>query len=142
MIAVRDRLADFGPGVEIAVVTFTNRDQLASYLDRHPAPFPFLLDPDRNAYRAYGLGHASTARIYGGSVLRRYAQILSTRGIGALRRPTEDTHQLGGDFVIDPDGVLVYARWSSGPADRPAVASLIAASLGSPGTGPTPRHQQ
>ena len=134
MIAVGDRLADFGTNVQIVVVTFTEREHLANYLERHPAPFPFLLDPDRSTYKAYGLGQASTARIYGWSVWRRYAQILSKRGMRALLRPTEDTRQLGGDFVIDPDGLLSYARWSTGPADRPTVAALIAASADIPDT--------
>ncbi|MCO4833441.1 MAG: hypothetical protein KC481_07250 [Acidimicrobiaceae bacterium] len=134
MIAVSDRLADFGADVEIVVVTFTERSHLGTYLERYPSPLRFLLDPDRASYNTYGLGHASTPRIYGWSVLRRYVEILSRRGMQALRRPTEDIHQLGGDFVIDPDGVLRYARWSTSPADRPAVAALIAASHRTPGS--------
>jgi len=44
-----------------------------------------------------------------------------------LRRPTEDTLQLGGDFVVGRDGRLVYVYRSKGPADRPPVDDLIAA---------------
>jgi hypothetical protein len=45
------------------------------------------------------------------------------------RRPTRfgaDTLQLGGDFVIDADGVVVYARPQL-TDDRPPVARLLAA---------------
>ncbi len=90
-------------------------------------PLPFLIDEGRETYRAYGLGRASTATLYGWRVWVRYRQILNERGRSALHRLTEDTHQLGGDFVIDPAGTLVYARWSRGPADRPPASHLVAA---------------
>jgi len=42
-----------------------------------------------------------------------------------LRRPTEDTLQLGGDFIVGPDGTLIYGFWGEGPDDRPSVDDLI-----------------
>jgi hypothetical protein len=42
-----------------------------------------------------------------------------------LERPTEDTLQLGGDFVIGRDGTLVYGFWGEGPDDRPTVDQLF-----------------
>ena len=134
MIAVRNRLDEFGADVEVAVVTFSQRQRVQEYLQRvqqlptlSDHPLPFLLDEGRETYRAYGLGRASSATIYGWRVWVRYRQIVKERGPGLLHRPTEDTHQLGGDFVIDPAGTLVYARWSRGPADRPPASHLVAA---------------
>jgi len=48
-------------------------------------------------------------------------------GIGGVRRPTEDPRQLGGDFVIDGEGRLVWGFWGDGPDHRPAIGDLIAA---------------
>ena len=135
MIAVRDQLDAFGPQVQVVVITFSARDNVTSYIkrmdphlgDSDQLPFPFLLDEERVAYDAYGLGRASTATIYSWRVGLRYRQILKKRGRAALHQPTEDTHQLGGDFVVDPHGRLVYGRWSTGPADRPPIAMLVAA---------------
>jgi hypothetical protein len=42
-----------------------------------------------------------------------------------LRRPTQDTRQLGGDFVVDRRGRLAYAYRSARPDDRPPVEELI-----------------
>ena len=42
-----------------------------------------------------------------------------------VRRPTEDTRQLGGDVVVDRDGRLAYLFRSSEPDDRPAVDELV-----------------
>lgn len=42
-----------------------------------------------------------------------------------LRRPTQDTRQLGGDFVIDSRGRLAVGFRPASPDDRPSVDSLV-----------------
>ncbi len=111
----------------MALVTFTEPAHVTDYLEVNHLPYPVLVDPERTTYRAYGLGRGSARRMYGWRAARRYLQILRSDGFGRLRRPTEDTLQLGGDFVIGPDGRLVYGFWGAGPDDRPAVDELIAA---------------
>ena len=124
---MRDRLAELGADTRVALVTFTDPTNLADYLEANELPFPVLIDPDRSAYRAYGLGRGSFARIWGWRAARRYVQILRADGFGGLARPTEDTRQLGGDFVVGADGRLVYAFRGEGPDDRPSVDALVAA---------------
>jgi peroxiredoxin len=119
---VRDRLAEFGDA-EVVLVLFTRQRNLRGYRARVGIPYTVVTSEDRAAYRAYGLGRGSPWRVYGLRALRRYAQLLR-RG-RRLERPTEDTLQLGGDFVVDRDGRLVYAYRSSGPDDRPPVDDLI-----------------
>ena len=127
---MRDRLEDLGTDTGVALVTFTDRANLDAYLATNQLPFPVLVDPDRAAYRAYGLGRGTVRRIWGWRAARRYLEIFRSDGFGGLARPTEDTRQLGGDFVIDRDGRLVYGFWSEGPDDRPAVDDLVAAVKG------------
>jgi len=122
VVAVRDHLAEMGDA-EVAVVTFTPRAQLSLYRERLGVPFALLSDPDRAAYHAYGLGRGSVWRVYGPRVALRYTQLL-LRG-RRLQRPTEDTLQLGGDFVVGRDGRLVYAYRPAGPDDRPDVSDLV-----------------
>lgn len=124
---MRDRLAELGDNTEIVLVTFTDPSNLEAYRSAHELPFPILVDPDRDAYRAFGLGRGSIARIYGWKAARRYFEIFRSDGLSGLARPTEDTLQLGGDFVVGPDGSLVYGFWGEGPDDRPDVDELIAA---------------
>lgn len=108
-------------------MTFTDQRKLARYRSDNDLPFPVLVDPDRQAYRAFGLGRGSVARIYGWKAAKRYVEIYRTEGLANLRRPEEDSLQLGGDFVIAPDGTLAYGFWGQGPDDRPAVDELIKA---------------
>ena len=124
-----DRLADLGPTTDVALITFSQGAREAQQAHPRAADlaFPILVDPDRATYRAYGLGRGSVARVWGWRALLRYGQIVRAEGLGRLRRPTEDTLQLGGDFVIAPDGTLTWGFWGAGPDDRPPVADLIAA---------------
>ena len=121
---MRDRLGDLGDAV-VVLVTFTAQRNLRGYRSRLGLPYPVLADEGRTAYRAYGLRRGPWWRVWGIGTLRAYARLLR-RG-GRLARPREDTLQLGGDFVVGRDGRLIYAHRSRGPADRPAVDDLVAA---------------
>jgi len=127
VLAVRDRLADFGPDTSVALVTFSSGGLLADYVAHHALPFPVLTDPDRLTYHAFGLERGTRRRVWGWRAARRYLEIVRRDGIGGLRRPEEDPLQLGGDFVIGPDGTITYAFRSEGPDDRPGVDVLVAA---------------
>jgi len=125
VVAVRDRLDELGENTTVALVTFTDPTNLKDYTARHDITFPVLFDPDRSAYRSFGLGRGSIARVWGWKAARRYFEIFSANGFAGWKRPTEDTLQLGGDFVIGPDGTLIYGFWGEGPDDRPTVDELI-----------------
>ena len=124
---MRDRLGDLGAATDVVLITFTDAEALADYQRRNALPFTVVSDPQRIAYRAYGLGRGSVARVWGWKAARRYLQIFRTAGVRGWRRPTEDTLQLGGDFVVSPDGTLTYGFWGRGPDDRPSVDDLVAA---------------
>ena len=94
-------------------------------IEKNDAPNPVLADPDRHVYERFGLGRGSLHRIWNLGTMRLYAQLLR-RG-RKLRRPTQDTRQLGGDFVIGPDGRLAAGFWPRSPDDRPTIDALITA---------------
>ncbi len=129
MVAVRDRLAEFtdtdGSSAVIALVTFSDPTFIDGYGDEHGLSFPVLIDQERTTYRRYGLGRGTVARVWGWRAAKRYVELIRRDGLRALRRPTEDTLQLGGDFVIGVDGSLVYGFWGEGPDDRPEVGDLV-----------------
>jgi AhpC/TSA antioxidant enzyme len=88
-------------------------------------PWPVLVDLDRVAYRAWGLGRAHLTQIWLSPALwARYARLLA--GGERLRRLGRDTLQLGGDFVVDPAGRIAYAR-PQRRDDRPPVGVLLRA---------------
>lgn len=124
------RLKDFGSETDVAVVTFTDTERLLEYSEMHDLDVPVLTDPSRAAYKAYGLGRGSVRRVWGWRATRHYWNIVRKGSMRDLRRPVEDSLQLGGDFVVDPEGILIYGFWGDGPDDRPPVDDLIRAVTG------------
>ena len=121
---MRDHFVDIAP-VTVVVVTFTERARLAGYVEHLSLPFAVLSDELREFYRAYELGRGSWARVYGWRTMRVYRDLM--RKGRRMRRPTEDTLQLGGDFVIDSAGRLAWQHHAAGPDDRPPVSAIVEA---------------
>ena len=121
---MQNRLDEFrSRNAEIVVITFVQPARLAEYLRTRPWPFRVLADPERAAYRAFGLESVSWRQILQPHVILKYLGLILR---GWLPRPAhEDVHQLGGDFVLDASGQITYSYRSHDPADRPSVHELI-----------------
>lgn len=130
-----DRIGELSSTTEVVLVTFTEPEALVDYEQRRSLQMKVITDPSRAAYRAFGLGRGSTLRVYGLRSIRRYVQLFRRDGWRRLERATEDTRQLGGDFVVDPEGRLTWGFWGAGPDDRPEIDELLAAAerAGTPG---------
>ena len=112
---------------ELVLVTFTTTELLDEYQQRRELSVPILIDGDREVYAAYGLGareHRPDLGVGDPATVRADPRG-SDRGWSDLAPTTEDTRQLGGDFVIAPDGRLSWGFWSEGPADRPSVDEVL-----------------
>ena len=78
--------------------------------------WPLLVDESRELYAAYDMHRGRWRDILGPSSWWVYARLL-LRG----RR----LQQLGGDILIDPKCIVRLHHVGSGPADRPAVSSML-----------------
>lgn len=117
-----ERLDEFPP-MRVAVVTFAPVEPLAAHRRHLGLSFPMLADPQRSVYRQFGLGRGTLTEVWSLGTLRLYGELLR-RG-RRLRRPLQDTRQLGGDFVIDRGGRLVAAFRPRSPDSRPSVDELL-----------------
>lgn len=120
----RDRLAAIDAAV--VFIGFDEPELLRTHmLAEVDVPFPFAVDRDRVAYRAWGLRRVPWRTVWlDPRVWWRYARLLV--GGARLRSAGEDTLQLGGDFVVAPDGAVAYSR-PQVRDDRPPVGELISA---------------
>lgn len=119
-----DRLDDFDPA-SVVLITFTHPRNLRGFRRLLGLRYPVLADETRAVYRAYGLGRGRWSQIWSWRTLHTYGRLL--RAGRKLHRPTEDTRQLGGDFVVDARGQIAYAYRSRRPDDRPPVDDLVEA---------------
>ena len=114
----------------VLVVSFDPPRRIGGYCRLHRLPFVCLSDERRAAYRAYGLGRASWLRTLTPRALAPYVTLYFRARRGGGRRPDyggQDLRQMGGDFVVAPDGRLTLAHASHDPADRPSVEQILAA---------------
>lgn len=109
-------------GVHVYLLSFGQEWQARRWLEETQAPFPLLLDPDRTAYRAYGL-ERSAAKAWSTKTLLHYFRLILK---GRKLRPIQgDPNQLGGDFIVDHQGLVRFARPSDDPTDRPSIEELL-----------------
>ena len=122
MDAARDELA--AAGCSVLVVAQAKPEVLALYLARQTWHVPIVSDPDRIAYKAFGLERTGWLIFFRPGVLWKYIRGMF-RGYG-VKKPYagEDVLQLGGDFILDKLGRVVFAYPSANPTDRPTLSAI------------------
>jgi len=112
-----------GRNVKIAVVTFENDFFARSYVADTTLTWPLLVDDTRETYRNYGMLSASFWDIWGPKTWWAYLkQIMKGE---RLRKSEGDIYQRGGDVLIDPNGIVSLHHVGAGPADRPAIGTIL-----------------
>jgi hypothetical protein len=122
VLSHRNRIEAAG-GLVLAVAFDSPERVRAGLLSGVDDPWPVLIDSDRAAYRRWGLGRASRWQLARLDWVRGYARML-LRG-ERLARPGTDVLQLGGDFVVGPDGTVVFAAPQAGFDERPPAGLLV-----------------
>ena len=112
---------------EVLVISSTQPPMAAVFLKDYPLPFPLVSDPSRAAYQAFGLGRTSWRSMLRLGSVGRYLKLMLRGWRPRMPSEGEDVLQLGGDFVIDGTGCLVYVYRSVEPTDRPSVDNLVQA---------------
>lgn len=119
---VRDHLDQIRQaGVDVLVVTQSRPEAVSAA----SLPLPTVCDPDRVAYRYFGLDCGRWSMFLRWSVLARYLRLIITGWRPHRGEAREDMLQLGGDFILSADRRLLYAHRCNDPADRPAATDLV-----------------
>ena len=127
---VRDRWSRWEAIDAVALfVVFDEPDRvrrtMLADLDVDSLPFTVLVDRERASYVRWGLTRAPWHTVWlDPRVYRSYWRLL--RSGERLRTAGRDTRQLGGDFVMDPEGEVVFSRPQQRD-DRPPVGELLRA---------------
>lgn len=102
--------------------------QVGAFCAERRVPFDCLADPDRSAYRAFGLASAGPGRwllnprVIGGSLR------LFRRGIaGGLPHPGQDVRQMPGTFVVAAGGTVRLAHYNTDSSDNAPVEAVLGA---------------
>ena len=120
----RDYASFRAAGGDVALITMGTPQQANTFRQRLRLPFPVLADPDRAAYRAFGLDSGSLWQIAGPRVWLKGVKALFR---GGASQPVGDVRQMPGAFVIDREGVIRFAHYARHSADYPQHAAMLAA---------------
>ncbi|XP_035467408.2 prostamide/prostaglandin F synthase isoform X1 [Scophthalmus maximus] len=114
--------------VQVVVVSFGRQEGATHWLKETGCRYDMLLDPDRKVYAAFGL-EASVKKVLNFSNMLLYAEYVAEnmefpRGLPSLQ---DDMFQLGGDFVLDERGRVLFRHCCQSPTDRPPVEDILSA---------------
>lgn len=107
----------------IVAISFGIEYWARAWLEETQSPFPIWLDPERVSYQAYGMG-TSWMAAWGVKNLLYYAKA-AVSGTKVKRENRGDTDQMGGNFIVDANGIIRFAYPSHDPTDRPDVETLL-----------------
>lgn len=117
---------ELGDRADLAVLAISpaRPEQLRFLRDGRGLTMPLLSDPGWTLYRRYGFERGRWWRLLF-SPSTWTAALRELRGGGLRGRPTEDVFELGGDALVDRDGVLRWIYRSGHAADRPSPAEIL-----------------
>jgi len=119
----RERFEEVGAG--IVLIGQGRPSDATAFTERMRQPFECLVDPNRSAYRAYGLAKATPAQVLGPRVALPFLRANVRRE--TLQRGLQggSFFQMPGTFVIDTDGVVQMAHRNRHVADTPANERIL-----------------
>lgn len=107
----------------VIIISFGTLPAVQQWLKDTCPSFTVLLDRDRIVYNAYGLERSKLR-----SKSPRTLWLYFTRWLQRQKFHDsygDDTSQLGGDFIVNKDGIIKFAYPSHDPTDRPTVEKLL-----------------
>jgi peroxiredoxin len=107
----------------VFIISFGTFPGVQQWMQEVCSSFTVLLDRERTVYNAYGL-ERSRLRSWHPRVVWIYVKRWFQRG-EFYDSHGDDTTQLGGDFIVDKNGILRLVYPSHNPADRPPVDELL-----------------
>jgi len=107
----------------VFIISFGTLLALQQWMQEVCGDFTVLLDRERSVYTAYQIDH-SRLRSWHPRVLWVYIKRW-LRGEPFFDSHGDDTSQLGGDFIVDKNGILQLVHPSYDPTDRPSVDHLL-----------------
>lgn len=96
-----------------------------AFLNRLDLPFPCLLDPDRRAYRAFGLATATPLQILAPSAGPAFVRANLNARTRQRGLAGGSFWQLPGTFVVDAGGTIRFAHRNRTVADSPKNEALL-----------------
>ena len=116
-------------GCQVVVVYCGTQQNGLTWLQKTDCPFLHLLDQNRVFYRQVGLQRFLKDTVCVKTFVRYADKIVAgtwlPKGMSIPEYPGTDVAVMGGDFIVDSTGKLLYAYHSKNQYDRPETETLL-----------------
>uniref|UniRef100_A0A674N9E3 Alkyl hydroperoxide reductase subunit C/ Thiol specific antioxidant domain-containing protein n=1 Tax=Takifugu rubripes TaxID=31033 RepID=A0A674N9E3_TAKRU len=118
--------------LRVLVVSFGSLEGAQIWLEQTGCAFDIVLDPQRKIYRTFGLG-SSYADVLRFDCLLQYSEYEAEAGSSRapwVVEPLDNNvliFQMGGDFLLDEAGTVLFSHRCRTPLDRPSVQDVLQA---------------
>ena len=120
-------------GLDIAVVTQGVPEETKLFAEKHAPGLKTFSDPERKAYRAYGLERATIFQTFLNWKVLRAVSNARKKGYQVETPPEgQDAMQMSGTFIISPQGRVLLPFYYDHIADHPALDLLLEGVLATP----------
>jgi hypothetical protein len=121
----------------IAVITQGTPESTGVFCEEHAPGITCLADPQRAAYRAYGLKRATWLQAFSARVMKSNSRLKREKGWSPKMPPKgQDAFQMSGLFIIGSDGRIRLPYYYDDIADHPSVDLLFRGVMGADWTRP------
>jgi peroxiredoxin len=119
-------------GLSLAVITQGKPEETRVFCGERIPEVTCLSDPERKAYRAYGLGRGKLPQtVLSWRVMRSNSRLSKSKGWKPELPPEgQDAFQMSGLFIIGPDGRIRLPYYYEDIADHPPVELLLEGVMG------------
>lgn len=118
-------LRDDLPDANIVFVTMSEPKLADRFRTWLRSPHVFLCDPERRIYEAFGVKRSVAGKFFSQTVVKRALRAYRKGYRNALT--FDDQLQLGGAYVFDRDGEVLYSHDANDISDYPSSETLRAA---------------
>lgn len=113
--------------LRVLVVSYGSLEGATFWLEQTGFEFDMLLDTERTVYKMFGLG-SSMSKVMKFKLMFHYSEIMAMNRTLPEMPPQfiEDLFQMGGDFVLEQDGKVIFSYRCKSPVDRPSATQILA----------------
>ena len=112
-------------GIQVVIVGMGSPAETEEFRKRFDLPFPFICDPEKKLYTAYGLKRASFQQIASPDILLKGFQAFIQGHSPGL--PKGDPMQMSGEFIIDRNGRFILQHYAEDISNHLPVEAILEA---------------
>ena len=106
------------------IISYGNVEAVTKWKEEVKCSFAVYRDPERKLYDMFGL-EQSIKRVWNCQTIWNYAAMKVAGDKLPSMSEDDDPHQMGGDFILNENGVVLLHYASKVPSDRPSIEQLL-----------------